>query len=388
MHEYKQAIENFRQAIAQTDICADLRQKLVISVNLIKSLIQNGDYSEAEELVSFVQQKADETKSAYTQRILYKAKSELLAKTGDFKSALELLRKFMEISEEAYNEDRRREMDTLKISYDTEKKEFKSKLLTAQNRNLNREVKKQSEIIHRNERQLFDQEKFATIGKLYANFAHEIKSPFQILYNGLNEFEQVVNSLKQDLYLNRTREDLNGKINRSKWMIDYISASVRDTDVFYETETSLNKVIEDYLGYLAAPVTSKGFEIRADLDRALPLILGDAGRLTQIVSNLVKNAAEAMESPQHGSNLISIRTFRKDANICLEIEDSGKGIKPGELNSIFRQFYTTKPQGLGLGLFNVRKFVEQMRGDITVHENKGKPGLTFRITFPAYVSAI
>jgi signal transduction histidine kinase len=95
-----------------------------------------------------------------------------------------------------------------------------------------------------------------------------------------------------------------------------------------------------------------------------------------------------MQGANPKNNKIRIRTASTAKTVHLEIEDSGKGIPPAELNEVFRQFYTTKPQGLGLGLFNVKKFVNQMNGDLEIRDNGKKPGTTFRLSFRIHKSAV
>jgi signal transduction histidine kinase len=386
--EYLEAIDYYRKSIAYAEQCGDFRQLVVVSVNLVKSLTETAEFTAALDIVGNLLAKPETRQNTFALRNLYEANADLLARLGRHAEAFDSLKQHMEISREAFTAERSKEIELLKLSYDMEQKEFKSALLKQQNMKLNREVKKQSEIIRQNERQLFAQDKFATIGKMYANFAHEIKTPFQLLSNGLSEFEQVISVVEDNLYIRRNKDELHNKINRSKWIIDYISSSVRDTDVFYEKPVDLNMVVSDYVNYLSAPVRQSGFVLVAELAENLPPILGDWGRLTQIISNLVKNAAEAMQGANSKNNKIRIRTACTAKTVHLEIEDSGKGIPPAELNEVFRQFYTTKPQGLGLGLFNVKKFVNQMNGDLEIRDNGKKPGTTFRLSFRIHKSAV
>jgi C4-dicarboxylate-specific signal transduction histidine kinase len=347
-----------------------------------------GKVIEAEEEYNNITALAETVNVKSVHRDLMKVKANLFAAKGDYQSAHQALIEFMQISEEAYTEERRQEIEKLKLAYDTERKEFRNKLLSSQNRKLNREVSKQSEIIRQNERQLFAQEKYATVGKMYANFAHEIKAPFQMLYNGLCEFEELVDTVENNLFINRNRDKLKNRIDRSKWTIDYVSRSVRNTEDFRLEEVNLNDVINDYRDYLAETILESGTEIKCELAKDLPVILGDWGRLTQVISNLVKNASEALKQAGYENGLITIRTLHYDDKVILEILDNGPGIRGQNVNELFRQFFTTKKHGLGLGLYNVRKFTEQMNGEVEAIDNSPRPGATFRLVFPGYVSAV
>jgi signal transduction histidine kinase len=122
-----------------------------------------------------------------------------------------------------------------------------------------------------------------------------------------------------------------------------------------------------------------GFEIKTEA--GLPVIFGDAVRLSQLFTNLIQNAAQAM--PQGGSLILRLKAVRLhgDRAVQVEIEDSGAGIPKEVIESIFKPFFTTRAEGTGLGLAICARIVEQHQGKIKAL-NSPAGGAIFRVTLP------
>jgi anti-sigma regulatory factor (Ser/Thr protein kinase) len=132
-------------------------------------------------------------------------------------------------------------------------------------------------------------------------------------------------------------------------------------------------------------LTSEKTRLELDLSSALPLVLCDAGRLQQILMNLISNARHALLG-EKAAGVIRVRTRIADSgHVILEVSDSGPGIPEARRHRIFDPFFTTKPSGLGtgLGLSIVMGLVRQNHGNIQVHSGAGQ-GATFSIDFPAH----
>ena len=110
-----------------------------------------------------------------------------------------------------------------------------------------------------------------------------------------------------------------------------------------------------------------------------PLVRGNAQRLGQVFINLLVNAAQAMEN----RGKITIKTYRQDNYVCVEVIDTGKGIPEEDLKKIFEPFFTTKPvgQGTGLGLSVSYEIVKKHGGEIKVRSKVGE-GTTFTVMLP------
>jgi signal transduction histidine kinase len=111
------------------------------------------------------------------------------------------------------------------------------------------------------------------------------------------------------------------------------------------------------------------------------MVLGNIGKLQQVLMNLFSNAKDAMESSD--TKMITVTTHEEADTVVIEVADTGCGIGPAHIDRVFTRAYTTKPvgKGSGMGLDLVRKIVTEMGGSISVESEVGR-GTTFRIVFP------
>jgi C4-dicarboxylate-specific signal transduction histidine kinase len=128
-------------------------------------------------------------------------------------------------------------------------------------------------------------------------------------------------------------------------------------------------------------ITSKNKAIKFELDNNLPLIHGDHIQLQQVLLNLISNSLEAMEASSDSRDLL-IRTLRKDTDtIMVEVKDSGCGITAENMPKLFDHFFTSKAEGLGMGLSISRSIVEAHGGRLEAKNNPDL-GATFYFTLP------
>ena len=122
--------------------------------------------------------------------------------------------------------------------------------------------------------------------------------------------------------------------------------------------------------------------LQTELDDDLPTIVGDRVQLQQVVLNLVLNAAEAMSLVEDHPRQLVVRTERTDADrISLVVRDSGPGFAPEHANRIFETFFTTKRDGMGIGLSISRSIVDRHQGQLWAKCNDGR-GATFGFSIP------
>ena len=111
--------------------------------------------------------------------------------------------------------------------------------------------------------------------------------------------------------------------------------------------------------------------------------MGDHSQLQEVVINLLQNAIEAMSAVEKGHKLLRLRTKRhREHSVVVEVEDSGPGIDPAGLNSIFDAFFTTKSQGMGLGLAISRMIIERHGGRLSAASD-GTNGALFQVVLPS-----
>ncbi len=264
------------------------------------------------------------------------------------------------------------------------------------------------------EAQLIHSEKMASIGQLAAGVAHEINNPTGFVASNLNTLSEytgdVVAVLKECGCLLSLCEELDGKAGeiagnaKHLWQendIDYvlqdldnlIKESIEGTDRirkivgdlkdFSRTdkheveEININEAIDKTLNVAWNEIKYKAEVVKEYGD--LPYITCLAGQIDQAILNILVNAAQAMKE----KGTITIRTYAKDENVCVEISDTGVGIPPDIQKKIFDPFFTTKPvgKGTGLGLNITYNIIRQHNGDITVRSKPGE-GTTFTISLP------
>jgi PAS domain S-box-containing protein len=177
--------------------------------------------------------------------------------------------------------------------------------------------------------------------------------------------------LNQDL--TRRLADLRILLQDSKRFGETVKLKLQPTD--------LAKFVTTMVGSeQACHIAAGRIRIDADLARDVPLIELDRHRFKQVWLNLFKNAVEAMPS----GGTITVRLYRSDAHVCLEIEDTGTGVPEGI--DVFKPFITTKPQGTGLGLGIVREIVSA-HGGVVLYQSTPHTGACFTISLPLAVAS-
>lgn len=144
----------------------------------------------------------------------------------------------------------------------------------------------------------------------------------------------------------------------------------------------MNALVNETVQLIATDVTVRNKTIKTQLAKNLPPIHGDRIQLQQVLLNLISNSLEAMDDKADARELL-VRTSRKDPDaIVIEVSDSGCGIPKENLNKLFSHFFTTKPEGLGMGLSISRSIVEAHGGCLEA-KNNPKRGATFYFTLSA-----
>jgi signal transduction histidine kinase len=119
-----------------------------------------------------------------------------------------------------------------------------------------------------------------------------------------------------------------------------------------------------------------------ELSDDLPRALCDRVQLQQVIVNLITNAIQAMNGAGNTRNQLLIRTARiGDAEVQATFSDTGIGVEPSKMDQMFGAFYTTKPDGMGMGLWISRSIIEKHKGRLWATANDG-PGLTIALTLP------
>ena len=143
----------------------------------------------------------------------------------------------------------------------------------------------------------------------------------------------------------------------------------------------LNEVVRETIRFLSALAVGRKFELVSVITPdALP-ILGDRIQLQQVILNLVVNGIDAMKDTPTENRIISIRTSRVEKFAQLSVSDRGSGIPEDKLKEVFEPFFTSKAEGMGMGLSIARTIIEAHNGPISA-KNRDHGGASFRIRLP------
>ena len=222
----------------------------------------------------------------------------------------------------------------------------------------------------------------ATAGELTASIAHEIKQPLGAMITSANAALRWLAKEKPDLV--ETREAMKNVVSdghRASEIIGSIRAMFKqDSQV---AAVDLNDVIQDVLRLVHGDLETRGILVQTGLTRPLPLILGNKGQLQQVLLNLVGNAADAMGSASGRARVLTIKTaIHGSDGVLLSVEDSGTGIAAKDIDRIFELFFTTKSQGMGMGLSICRSIIETYNGRLWASTGVDH-GSVFNILLPA-----
>jgi two-component system, LuxR family, sensor kinase FixL len=219
-----------------------------------------------------------------------------------------------------------------------------------------------------------------TMGELAASIAHEVNQPLSGMMINANASLRWLAAATPNL--DEAREALSRIIIDGKRASDVIAktrALLRKTDMEKE-QLNMNDAIREVVTLAQGEVRRNGVALRVELDRNPPRVFGDRVQLQQVILNLVMNGIEALTAVTDRSRDLVIRSRQHESDkVLVAVRDSGIGLDPKSMERIFDAFYTTKSEGLGMGLAISRSIVENHGGRLWAVANDG-PGATFQFT--------
>ena len=228
------------------------------------------------------------------------------------------------------------------------------------------------------------QEKLATLGTLAAGIAHEIRNPLTSLKARLYTLEkhlQTVPAARKDTDI------ISAEISRLEHIVQDVLSFARPSDPKLET-IAAETVIREVQGLMSPDLESRGLQLVVESSPEL-LIRADSGHLKQVLVNLVRNAAEAID----GAGTVTLRARaaraplggRETDAVILEVADNGKGIPPEVEKRLFDPFFSTKETGTGLGLPIAARIVEK-HGGMLQYQTRPGHGTTFGVVLPREIN--
>jgi two-component system sensor kinase FixL len=228
-------------------------------------------------------------------------------------------------------------------------------------------------------RQVWHVDRVASTGALAGSLAHELSQPLSAILNNAQAGLRFM--AKENIDVGEIREILGDIVRddkRAGAVINGLRSLLQQRETPH-TEIDLTQCIEEVIELLHSEFVRLNIVVERILEYGL-IVRANKTQIQQVLLNLMINAIEAM-AEQPGERTLKILLSRDEARAQISIRDNGTGIPEGKLERIFDGFYTTKPQGLGMGLEVCRSIVELHRGAIWAENNPDR-GATFYLTLP------
>jgi PAS domain S-box-containing protein len=246
------------------------------------------------------------------------------------------------------------------------------------------ERKRAEEALREAQAELAHVTRVTTLGELTSSIAHEVNQPLAAVVNNASACLRWLAGQAPNLEEARQSAALiiaDG--HRAGEIISRIRALAKKAPPQKDC-VNINETILEVIALARSEVHRNRVSTQTQLSSDVPLILGDRIQLQQVILNLIINAIEAMSEISEGPRELQVVT-RKDElqGVLVTVRDSGPGLDPDSLDHLFTAFYTTKPQGMGMGLAISRSIIEAHGGRLWAVPNDG-PGATFQFTLPKY----
>ena len=223
--------------------------------------------------------------------------------------------------------------------------------------------------------------RFSTAGELTASIAHEINQPLGAIQSNAEAMELVLSSPSPDIdEIKEIAGDILRDQGRASEVIRRLRSTLRKVP-FELVDIDLNDVVRETEEFLSALAAGRQVDVSNSIAPRPLFIKADRIQLQQVILNLMINAMDAMSDMPRATRKIGVRTVQTDRFAELSIFDAGPGIPSDKLSDVFEPFFSTKAQGMGIGLSIARTIVEAHDGRIWA-ENQAAGGAAFHIRLP------
>lgn len=223
--------------------------------------------------------------------------------------------------------------------------------------------------------------RLSTLGEMTSGLAHELNQPLCAITTYAQTCLRIIQGRDTDLEHLRygldkivAQAELGGKIFRR--LRDFARKGITDRQ-----NVDVAEIINEVVGFIGWEVQHKLIRVKLDLARDLPMVRVDPIQIEQVLLNLVRNSIDAIASLDETRRHILIRTTLERRQIVVAINDGGCGCAPSQADRLFEPFYTTKPEGLGIGLTVSQSLIEAHGGRLWLKANSRR-GATFCFTLP------
>ena len=223
------------------------------------------------------------------------------------------------------------------------------------------------------------------MGEIAASLAHEINQPLSAIRSYAQAGQRFLNKNPPDP--NEARKAFEGIIagnRRAEEVIQRIRMALKKEPV-KRTRLDARDIVEEVLTLVRSKRQEHNISLRLELAADLPAVFGDCIQLQQVLFNLILNAIDSITADEESTlgEIVVLGLKEKPAAVTFSVRDNGAGIDEKQGDIVFDAFYTTKPEGMGIGLSISRSIIEDHGGQFWVTQNPDK-GVTFSFTVPIY----
>ncbi len=229
---------------------------------------------------------------------------------------------------------------------------------------------------------LMEQERLTVVGQLAGGVSHELHNPLGVIKNATYFLNMVLGERETEPEVEEALDIIEEQVERSERIIgDLLDFAEQESPAW--RDVNVNDVVQAALSRAVLP---DDVAVVTELDPALPQVLADPDQLAQAFGNLIRNAVQAIGAPpvppaRGREARLTVRSFESAGGVAVSIADTGAGIAEENLERIFEPLFTTRAQGIGLGLALAERLVEAHGGTIEVESEVGE-GSVFTVRLP------
>ncbi len=223
--------------------------------------------------------------------------------------------------------------------------------------------------------------RLSTIGEMGSALAHELNQPLASVLNYLYGLEQRCKD--RSLVPEEAQQAIGkaiGQGERAGEIIKRVRTFTRK-HAPHRTPLDMNALIAEIVDFAAFEIRKNAIAVRLHGDEAIPTVLADRIEIGQVLLNLIRNAVEAMSAIDRQQRVLTISSAPQESGVEVTVADRGAGIPESDMQKIFEAFYTTKPEGMGLGLAISKTILESHGGRLRAERNK-HGGTSFKFFLP------
>ena len=222
-----------------------------------------------------------------------------------------------------------------------------------------------------------------SLGALTASIAHEVNQPLSGILTNASTCMRMLDADPPNV--DGARETVRRTIrdaHRAADVITRLRALFSKKEAITES-LDLNAATREVIAICLSELQRNRIIVRVELASNLPAVTGDRVQLQQVILNLIRNASDAMSAVDNRPRQLTIKTRQNvDGSVRLSVQDTGSGFEPETGDKLFDAFFTTKSDGMGIGLSVSRSIIENHHGRLWATANDGRPGATFSFLLP------